>query len=91
MTLIPFTPSANGGPPFSTLVTLDGSAYTFSAAWSIYRGDWYFSLTDVSGNLIINQPLIGSPPDATIYLAPGLFTTSTLAYRPSTGNLEIGP
>ncbi len=92
MTLIPFTPNSNSNTsPFTTILALGVASYVFQVAWNVYRGDWYFSLTDQSGNPIINQPLIASPPDADIYLAPGLFPTSTIVYRPSTGNIEIGP
>jgi len=91
MTTIPFVPNPTTAPPFSTTVTLDGASYTLSTTWNVYRGDWYMGLTDQSGNLLIFQPLIGSPDSANIYLAPGLFKTSTLLYRVSTGNFEIGP
>jgi hypothetical protein len=91
LTTIPFTPSTTAAPPFSVQVTLDGSPYTLVTMWNLYRPGWYVSLTDQSGNLIINQPLIGSPPNANIYLAPGIFTTSTLLFRVSTNQFEIGP
>lgn len=91
MTVIPFTPNPTTAPPYSTLVTLDGQSYSLVVAWNLYRGDWYFSLTDQGGNLVVNQPLIASPPDSDIYLAPGLFTASTLVYRAATGNFEVGP
>lgn len=91
MIVIPFQPNPTTSPPFQTLLTLDGQSYSFVAMWNLYRGDWYFSLTDQAGNRVINQPLIASPPDSDIPLAPTLFTTSTLVYRKSTGNLEVGP
>ena len=91
MTTIPFTPNNSNAPPFQALVTLDGVSYNLITMWNLYRGDWYVNLTDQSGNVIINQPLIGSPPDFNIYLFPGLFLTSTVLYRVSTGNFEIGP
>ncbi len=91
MTVLPFSPSPTAAPPFSAIITLDGQSYNLIAAWNFYRGDWYISLTDQSGNLIVNQPLIGSPPDANIELAPGIFSSSTLVYRPSTGNFEVTP
>lgn len=91
MTTVPFQPNATTAPPFAAIVTLNGQPYTLAVAWNIYRGDWYMSLTDQSGNLLINQPLIGSPPGADIYLAWGLIGSSTLVYRVSTGNFEIGP
>jgi hypothetical protein len=91
VTTIPFVPNNAIAPPFAALVTLDGKSYSLVAMWNLYRGDWYVSLTDQSGNLVVNQPLIGSPPGTDILLAPGIFTTSTLVYRVSTGNFEQTP
>ncbi len=91
MTIIPFAPSDNAAPPFAVSVTLDNVTYSLTAAWNIYRGDWYITLADQSGNILITQPLIGSPPGSNIYLAPSCFQTSTLVYRVATGNFEIGP
>jgi hypothetical protein len=88
---VPFNPSPTAAPPFTAVVNLDGASYSLTAMWNFYRGAWYVSLTDQSGYLVIFQPLIGSPPDANIYLAPGIFKTSTLLYRVSTAAFEIGP
>ena len=91
MTIIAFDPSNSSAPPFQATVTLDGNIYSLVAMWNIYRLDYYISLTDQSGNIIVNQPLIGSPPDSDIYLAPGAFTTSTLVYRTATQTFEQNP
>lgn len=91
MTTVAFTPSNTVSPPFSASVELDGSQYTLLTVWNVYRGDWYYALTSQGGTILVFAPLIGSPPGANIYLAPGLFTTSTLLYRPGTGNFEVGP
>jgi len=91
MTIVPFTPDTVAAPPFSALLTLDGASYTLVAAWNFYASRWYVSITDQNGNLICNQPLIASPPNQDIFLFPGLFTSSTVVYRASTGNLEITP
>jgi hypothetical protein len=91
MTTIAFLPSPTATPPFQATVTLDGNSYSLVTMWNLYRGDWYYSLTDQNGNLVVNQPLIGSPPGADILLTPGLFTTSTLVFRVSTQQFEIGP
>jgi hypothetical protein len=91
VTTIAFLPSNASIPPFQAQVTLDSSPYTLASVWNVYRGDWYLSLTDQGGNLVGYQPLVGSPPGAAIYLFPGRFTTSTILYRASTGNFEIGP
>jgi len=91
MTTIAFLPNNASTPPFQAQVILDGNPYTLAAMWNLYRAFWYVSITDQSGNLVCNQPLIGSPPTSNIYLFPGIFTTSTLVYRPSTGNFEQTP
>ncbi|WP_036023308.1 phage baseplate plug family protein [Paraburkholderia dilworthii] len=91
MTLIPFTPSNNASPPFSTQVTLDNTSYTFSAAWNISGQRYFASITDQSGANIWTGALIGSPLDYDILLAPGIFGTSTILYRADTRNLEVNP
>lgn len=88
-TMLAFTPSPVAAPPFSAIVTLDGASYTLATSWNFYGQRWYFSLSDQFGNITINAPLIGSPPNANIYLAPGIFTTTTLLFRASTQQFEI--
>lgn len=88
-TLIPFTPSNNANPPFSTTVTLDGASYQLSANWNVSGQRWYAMLTDQSGSAIWNGALVGSPLTMDIYLAPGIFTSSTFLYRADTGNFEV--
>lgn len=93
-TLIAFSPSASTSPPFSTTVTLDGASYALTVMWNFYRSDWYMQVTDQSGTLIVNRPLVGSPSNNAyndINLAGGYFTTSTLVYRSDTGNFEQTP
>lgn len=90
-TLVPFAPSPLSAPPFQANVTLDSAQYLLTAGWNAYRGDWYYTITDQFGNVQITAALVGSPPSANIYLAPQIFATSTILYRPSTGNFEINP
>ena len=91
MTAIPFTPSNTAAPPFQTQITMDGTSYSLSVAWNIAGQRWYYTLTDQYGDLVYCAALIGSPPGYNIYLAPGLFQTSTLLYRSGTGNFEVEP
>jgi len=91
MTTIPFVPDPVTAPPFTTLVTLDGTAYTLATAWNFSRGDWYVGLGDQNGNTIAYQPLVGSPPDRDIPLFPGMFTRSKLIYRVDSGVFEQTP
>jgi hypothetical protein len=89
VTIIPFTPDPVTAPPFSANVTLDGATYSLVTMWNFYSSRWFFSLSDQFGNLVVNQPLIGSPPNAQILLAPGFFMSSTLVYRVATNNFEV--
>lgn len=90
-TTVAFSPSATASPPFQATVTLDGTQYALSAFWNVYRGDWYYSIADQSGNVLVTAALVGSPPGAPIYLAPGIFSASTIYYQPSSGNFVITP
>ncbi|HEX7911794.1 MAG TPA: hypothetical protein VF534_27385 [Paraburkholderia sp.] len=90
-TLIPFTPNNSATPPFSVPVTLDGASYLCNATWNIAGQRWYMSLTDSSGNNIWTGAMVGSPLNFNIYLAPGVFQTSTILYRADTGNIEVNP
>lgn len=89
--LVAFQPNNTASPPFQANFTLDGSSYSGAAWWNIAGQRWYFSLTDQSGNNIWTGPLIGSPLNFNILLAPGIFKTSTLLYRADTGNFEQTP
>ena len=90
-TLIPFKPNGNAAPPFQATVILDGASYSLVAMWNLYRGDWYVSLTDQNGTLLVWQPLIGSPPGTSIPLGPGFFKASTLSYDVASGNFIQTP
>ncbi len=90
MTTIAFTPSNNAAPPFTALVVLDGGTYQLAATWNLYREDWYISLYDENNALVVNQPLIGSPDDANIALAPGLFD-DVLIFRTSSQSFVVNP
>ena len=91
MITITFLPSLVNSPPFQTVVTLDGVNYQLAVTWNIYGQRWYVTLTDQSGNVKWVGPMIGSPLNYDVYVAPGIFTTSTLLYREDTGNFEVGP
>lgn len=90
-TLVPFTPSTNTYPPFSTTFTLDGASYLGSCTWNFAAQRWYLTLTNSSGSIVWHGALVGSPDTSDIYLALGIFTTSTILYREGSGNFEINP
>lgn len=89
-TFIAFQPQASTSPPFQTAVTLDGATYALSCTWNL-MGRWYFTLATQSGIPVYTAGLIGSPLNGDILLAPGIFQTSTILYRESTGNFEVNP
>ena len=90
-TFVPLTLNASTSPPFSYVFTLDSASYPGSVTWNVAAQRWYFTLTDQFANLIWNGPLIGSPLNYDIPLAPGIFSTSTILWREDTGNFEILP
>lgn len=91
MITIPFVPIPNKSPPFQTLATLDGKNYQITATWSFFAQRWYLTITNNSGASIWAGAMVGSPTGFNIYLALGIFQTSTLLFRADTGNIEIGP
>jgi len=91
VTTIAFNPSATSSPPFQATVTLDGQAFSLTTMWNFYRGWWYALLTDQSNNRIWFGPLIESPPNDVIPLAPNTFKTSVLSYSESTAQFVITP
>lgn len=90
-TLVAFQPNNSASPPFRAVFTLDGATYTGAATWNVMAQRWYFTLSDQNGNVVWNGALVGSPLTANIYLASGIFETSTLLFREDTGNFEQNP
>lgn len=91
MTSIAFNPSSSSTPPFQASITMDGSPYLLTVTWNLAGQRWYMTLTDQNGNIVWNGAMVGSPLTDNIYLAVGVFTTSTILYREDTGNIEINP
>lgn len=90
-TYVAFSPNPYTAPPWSTTFTLDNAPYTAAATWNVYGQRWYLTLTDQNANVVWSGALVGSPMNAPIYLAPGIFSTSTLLYREDTSNFEVNP
>lgn len=90
-TYVPLTVNNSASPPFSYVFTLDTKSYTGSIAWNLMAQRWYFTLVDSNSNVTWYGALVGSPIGTNIYLAPGIFTTSTILYREDTGNFEVTP
>jgi hypothetical protein len=88
-TLTFFNPQPNQN--FTFQPTLDGITYVAVCTYNIYSQRYYITIYDTSRNVILYQPIIGSPPDFDINLIFGYFKTSTLIYRAITGNFEVSP
>jgi hypothetical protein len=86
--LIDFQPST--GTPFQTQVTLDGTVYTVIVTWNLFGRRYYLNIYTLAGVLVSSRPMVGSPLDYDISVAPGTFT-STLVYRAATNQLEVSP
>ena len=89
--IIPFTPSPSTNPPFSTIFTLDGNPVQGNVRWNIAGQRWYLTLMSQDSTVLWNGPLIGSPVNSNIYLAPGIFSVSTLVFRAATSSFEALP
>lgn len=88
-TYVQFTPSSSS-PPFQFTATMSGVDYTITTTWNVYGERWYLNIYDANGNRLKTCPLIGSPIDADIEIAPVLFgSDGTLIYRESSNNFEI--
>lgn len=90
-TYVSFTPAPSASPPFQTVLTLDSASVVATVTWNIAGQRYYLTLTDQAGNLLWSGAMVGSPLGTNIYLAPGIFTASTILYRADTGNFEITP
>lgn len=89
MTLTQFTPTIDTN--FSFLPTLDGQQYNVVVTWNLFGQRWVVNVYTLSGTLVLQKPLRGSPPDYPINLVTGYFVTSSLVYRPSSNNFEVTP
>jgi hypothetical protein len=89
MTIVPFNPIPSSNFQFNC--TLDGQPYTVIITWNYYSPRYYINIYDTAGNLIVSNPMVGSPNDFDINLVYGYFTISTLVYRVVSNSFEINP
>lgn len=88
-TLTQFTPSLTQN--FTFQPTLDGQEYSVVVTWGLFGKRWIVNVYTLQGVLVMERPLVGSPPDYDIDLVQGYFSTSSLVYRVSTNNFEVSP
>lgn len=77
-TYTPFVP--NPQVAFSFQPVLDGATYNVTVTWNVFGQDYYVNIYDLNGNLIVNLPMVGSPPGVNISSltwANGIVTAQT--------------
>lgn len=90
-TIVPYTPSQLS--PFTFQATLDGSIYNCIVNYNLAGGPNrpYLNIFDLNNTLIVTKAMVASPSGYDINLVWGYFTTSTLVFRESSQQIEIGP
>jgi hypothetical protein len=88
-TFVDFVPSTTTN--FQFQATLDGNIYVVFVTWNLFGQRYYLEIYDLSNNLVVSLPQIGSPLDYDINLVAGYFTTSTLVWRVQNNQFEITP
>lgn len=86
VSVITFQPSATA--PFEFQPTFDGQQYTCYVKWNVAGQRYYVECYSLTGVLIFNVPLIGSPNGYDISMTGGYFTTK-LVYRANNGQFEV--
>ena len=87
-TVYDFTPTASA--PFQFQPTLDGTTYNVIITWNVFGQRYYINIYDLSGNLILCMPFIGSPLNYDLSLTAGYFS-STMVYRIDNAQIEVSP
>lgn len=72
--------------PLTYNVNLDGMVYILYVYYLTFGQRLYFKISDNSGKLIVNLPLV-----STKNMLGGYFTTSTMHYYPEDQSIEILP
>ena len=87
--VVQFTPTPVA--PFQFQTTLDGTLYTITITWNVYRAGgfgWYLNIYEENGVLVLSRALIASPPDYAISLTAGYFST-TLVFLEQTQQFVV--
>jgi hypothetical protein len=69
VTFTNFTPSVSAVPPFQFSAVFDGNTYNVSLTWLVFGQRWYFTVSDLFGNLVVYAAVIGSSVGAEIAAA----------------------
>jgi hypothetical protein len=100
-TLTQFSPTAVA--PFQFQATLTNAVatpnnsfvgtatYNCTVVWNTFGQRWYLQVIDQNGNLIVQKPMVASPPGYNISLIGGYFSGSTLVFLEATGQFLVNP
>jgi len=66
---------------------LDDQTYTLTIYYQTFGQRYYFLISDISGNTVVNMPLVPGLPN----LLKGWFTTSTMTYSSINQSVVILP
>ncbi len=85
-TFVNFAPSTTS--VFTFQAQLAGVQYTVSVKWNVFGQRYYVVVSDLSGNVLINRPLIACGPQFTVLLtwADGVATAATVGAH----NVPVG-
>jgi hypothetical protein len=80
-TTINFNPTTNSNFQFSA--TLDNNVYNVIVTWNLFGARYYVNIYDLSSNLIVSTPLIGTPLG---YNIDALTSANNIAYATTETN-----
>ena len=100
-TVTPFAPNALAPQQFQATLTnavatpantfVGTATYNCTPLWNTYGQRWYLQVTDQNNNLIVNRPMVASPPGYPISLVAGYFSGSTLVFEEATQQFVVTP
>ena len=77
-TIFQFQPTPQA--PYQFMPTLDGQQYNVIVTWNLFGQRWYITIYDLSGNVVLSEPLGASPSALNIAMlswANGWITATT--------------
>ena len=93
-TVTAFSPTATEPFQFQAVLTdvvLGTATYNCVVLWNSFGQRWYLQVADQSGNLIVNTPMVASPPGYVISLVAGYFSGSSLIFTEGTQTFVAAP
>lgn len=83
----PFTGNERQSMTFTPI--LDGTVYNCQIKWNVAALRWYLLITDGSGNVVLNTPLVGSGSSGGINIISVVFKSTSMYWRERNGQIEV--